>query len=330
MKLEDTVEEFLSNRTNYGGYKKQSVEKLLRSRDNSLLKIYNKNSPGEGLEVDKLEGSIKESVQAHSQKKDTAIYIYKKFLAFLASKHDIQADPGFPPVPVSVTFERIMFIAKYLQVPENKVEDLQDILWVSQRTVEDDLARLRGNRDPIQVGGKRFVLEDLVRRRGRVTLSSTVHPLFLTCNLTQVLVNLKGLRQVGQDPAYRGYAETLARSIWGQLSGYAKERIKFVTRELLPDDYQWYLGLEDSGDNSFTSEVRCSNTGGAGCLIDCIKNRKACCIEYKGEGGQVIFLENCRVEGYDGDTYTVNSGGESIKLKGGNILRSSYTPEEIL
>ena len=93
-----------------------------------------------------------------------------------------------------------MFIAKYLQDKEHRISELPDILWVNSRTIEEDLSRLRGINDPIQVCGKKFYISDTVRQDGRISFQSTAHPIFLAENLTQVLILLKGLREI-----YAGY-----------------------------------------------------------------------------------------------------------------------------
>ena len=121
----------------------------------------------------------------------------------------------FPPIPVSNTFERLMFIAKYLQGKDSKISDLPDILWVSNRQIETDLSRLRGLDDPIQVCGKKFYIPDTEREDGRITFQSTAHPVFLAENLTQILIMLKGLKAMAENPMFRPYAESSAKEIWG-------------------------------------------------------------------------------------------------------------------
>ncbi|QNO15924.1 hypothetical protein HYG86_14685 [Alkalicella caledoniensis] len=328
MLIEQTIDEFLRKKSNYIGYEIDTVQNLLQSdKKYSLLYIC---GLGE-IEGDSLKYSIKTSVKAYSSIKDSAIDIYKKYLGFLSKKFGIYVDVDFPPIPISISFERIMYIAKYLQNPEHEVKHLEDILWVSHRTVLDDIAKLRGNTDdPLQVCGKKFIIEDMERRRGRVTMASTAHPIFLTGNLTQVIVTLKGLKSMSQDSAYRSYAMEMAKSIWTQLSDYAKDRIILVVTEMLPDEVEWYLSLGDKDDNSFYSEYMCSNTEGAGCVIDCLKNRKECYIEYQREDNSVVFYEDCKVIDYDDTSFTVIHKGEKVRLISDNILRSSYTIEELV
>lgn len=223
-----------------------------------------------------------------------------------------------------------MFIAKYIQNPEHKISDLKDILWVGDRTIENDISVLRGNTDdPIQICGKRFVIEDIERNRGRITMSSTAHPIFLTSNLTQVLVTLKGLRYMSQESAFKAYAEEMAKSIWSQLSDYARDRILYVTENLILDELDWYKGLEKKEEDSYHSEMRCSYTEGAGRLLDCLKNGKTCFIEYKNNDN-TTFYEDSKIIKCIGNIIKINYKDQIIDLEIDNILRSSYTLEELM
>ena len=325
MLIEETIKEFLKYKNNYSGYNKKTVENLmLGDKEYSLIKI---NGLGE-LKAEELKESIKLSVKLYTRNKDRAIEIYKKYLNFLNTKK-FHVDITFPPIPVSITFERIMFIAKYIQNPENKISDLKDVLWVGPRTIENDLAILKGIKNPIQVNGKRFVIEDIERSRGTVSMSSTAHPIFLTSNITQIIVTLKGLKLMSQNSAFKVYAEEMARSIWTQLSDYAKNRIIYVMENLIPDELEWYKNLNIEKDDSFYNEIRCSSTEGAGCVLDCLKNGKECFVEYQ-ENEKTTFYENCKILKYLDDKIRIECKGKLFDLEISKILRSSYTLEELI
>ena len=273
--------------------------------------------------------NIEYSVKSYTRDKDIAINIYKDFCAFLKGK-GIETIVSFPPISVSNSFERLMFISKYLQDPRHKVSDLEDLLWVSDRTILNDLKKLRGkDEDPIQICGKVFKIDDLERGRDVVHFPSTAHPLFLTPNLTQVLVTLKGLKAMCDDPLYAEYARLVAADIWEQLSDYAKTRIHFVLSELLPEDLAWYEKLRKQDDESFYSEYRCSPNGNV--FLDCIKNEKAFCVEYDGEDGiclysNCVFIPRSMADG----SFEVNCNQGKVRLYFDKILRSAYTAEELL
>lgn len=276
--------------------------------------------------------NIEESVKSHTRDKDMAISIYKDFCEFLKKK-GVEIDITFPTISVSNSFERLMFISKYLQDPKHKVSDLQSLLWVSERTIHEDLLKLRGeDKDPIQVCGKIFKIDDLERDKDAVYFPSTAHPLFLTPNLTQVLVMLKGLKTMSNDPLYEEYARLTAMDIWEQLSDYAKARIHFVLSELLPEDLSWYENLrkkDEKNEEYFYSEYRCSSNKNV--FLDCIKNEKSFCVEYDGENG-ICLYNNCVFipKSYQGESIEVNCNKGKVKLYFAKILRSTYTAEELL
>ena len=301
---------------------------MIGGKEYSLTKIAKENDLSK-LNSDNLEYCIKESVKQYTRNKDSAIEIYKKYIDFLKTKHKFQVDITFPPISVSITFERIMFIAKYIQNPEHKISDLEDVLWVGSRTIEKDIAILKGRKDPIQVNGKRFAIEDIERNRGTISMSSTAHPILLTSNITQIIVALKGLKLMSQNSAFKVYAEEMARLIWTQLSDYAKNRIIYVMENLIPDELEWYKNLNIQKDDSFYNEMRCSSTEGAGCVLDCLKNGKPCFIEYKNDE-KIAFYENCKIVKYLGEKIQIKCKGQLFDLEINKILRSSYTLEELI
>lgn len=279
-----------------------------------------------------LADSIKESVKGYTRDKDMAIKVYRHFLNFLKGKGvDVCAAINcFPEIAISNSFERLMYISKYLQDPNHKVSELQDKLWVSDTTIKTDLRKLRGeDKDPIQVCGKKFIINDIERGRDVVYFSSTAHPLFLTPNLTQVLVTLKGLKSMSDDPLYSEYARLMATDIWEQLSDYAKARIHFVLSELLPEDLTWYESLKKEDKDSFYSEYRCSTNGNV--FLDCMKNEKTFCIEYEGDSG-VCLYNNCLFvpQSIDNESFEVNCDKGKVRLYFDKILKSAYSVEELM
>lgn len=279
-----------------------------------------------------LDRCIEESVRSYTRDKDMAIDIYKHFIIFLEGRgvNVDEAKHCFPPISISNSFERLMFISKYLQDPNNKVSDLSKVLWVSEKTISKDLAKLRGkDNDPIQVCNNKFIINDIELQKDVVYYPSTAHPLFLTPNLTQVLVTLKGLKKMSDDPLYKEYAILMATNIWEQLSEYAKKRIHFVLSDLLPEDLTWYKNLKMNDNSSFYSEYRCSTTGNV--FLDCIKNNKSFCVEYETNDGIFLFKDCTFVSGSMGErSFEVICNQGNVILHFDKILRSAYTIEELI
>ena len=330
MNISTYITEFAKKNHRYKPYSKIYKTMLTGS------KPYSMSSQTGYEESEYLPLTIKSCVQAYMGSKDTAIELFKDFVSFLKGKGVDVPPVLFPPVPVSNTFERLMFIAKYLQGEDGRISNLHDILWVSERQIETDLGRLRGMDDPIQICGRKFFIPDTERRDGRIRFQSTAHPLFLAEDLTQILVMLKGLKEMSTDPLYRPYAEETAAEIWEQLSDYAKERIRFVMQELMPEDFAWYESLQTPQDsNRFRTEETVSriHNHGAGVMLDCIKNGKSFCVEYQ-EKECVRLYKDCVMEegGYHADNkpgIVVNCSAGRVRLLVDNVIRSAYTVEEL-
>lgn len=274
-----------------------------------------------------LAANIKLSVRGYTRDKKAAVRIYQHFLAFLKEK-GIVIDIQFPPIDSSNSFERLMFIAKYLQDERHEKADIADRLWVSEQTINSDIRKLLGeDNDPIQICGRKFCIEEVERSRGQVHFSSTAHPLFLTENLSQIIVLLKGLKAMSENPLYTEYAKLTAANIWEQLSDYAKTRIRFVLSKLMPEDLSWYESLRKDN-RAFYTEVRCSHGNN---ILDCIKNGKTFFVEYNGENGICIYSQ-CQFvpQTYTGTSIDVDCNAGRICLQLDRVIKTAYTVEDLL
>lgn len=325
-KLARAINDFLKKNYDDTSYDKS----FKKSTVSNLLGMLQEKYQVSKLDEDEMQMAIKEVVMSYASNKGSAITILKKFLAFLKEEYQFDVEVQFPKIDISNSFERQMYLAKVLQNNEVTVDQLSEELWISSRTIDEDLARLRGNSgDPIQICGKPFVIKETERRNHRVNFASTVHPFFLTFNLTQVITTLKGLKAMSEDPALKLYATLSAAAIWQQLSDYAKERIIFVLTNLMPDELSWYRNLDVEIVETFQTEYECRRTEGAGVIMDCMKNEKPCFVEYEKEDEITVFLSNCRFvpRTYEGESIEVTSDQGNHILLFKKILRSSYTEE---
>lgn len=136
---------------------------------------------------------------------------------------------------------------------------------------------------------------------------------------------------MSSNPLYTDYAHFTALDIWEQLSDYAKTRIQFVLSELLPEDLSWYESLrkDDDEDEYFYSERRCSVHDNV--VLDCIKNGKSFYIEYRTADGIQLYKDCVFIPGsYTGDSIAVETNGSKVTIKLENIIRSTYTIEELM
>lgn len=275
------------------------------------------------------EYNFRNSVQNYKRNKDNAIKVYKQFLEFLKTK-GISADVTFPPIPVSNSFERLMFIAKYFQEPGKKISELSNILWVDQRTVKDDIKKLMetdNDNDPLQVCGKKFVIPEIDSENDTLKFESTAHPLFLTPNITQLIVTLKGLKEMSKNPLYGNSAKITAAIIWEQLSDYAKKRIPEVLMELLSEDPAWYENLKAPGTTLYYTERACVVENAD--TIFCYAKGDSFCMEVLNGDGKGIYTNCHHVRFYDSDNFVFESdqGKKELSLK--NEIRIAQTLEGI-
>lgn len=339
--IKDTIKAFINIKSRYDMNDKKMVLNLFGINDNpseySLAMqdcldlnsdILNSNCK------ETLELSIKSSVKSYPKNKDNAIMVYKNYIEYLDTKYNIALNIQFPSIPVSVSLERQMYIVKLLHNPDIKISDLSDKLFVSQRTIDDDLRKLKGNDDdPLQVMGQKLVV-DFERRLSGVKFPSTVHPLFLTQNLTQIISILSGLKNQMLDPAYEEYATSTATSIWLQLSEYAQNRILEMA-EILNIDKNWFKKLDimskdDSNSNLFRSELDCSKIEGLGSILNCLKNGKLCFIEYENEDGAILYYKECKILGYRDDKFIIEHQGMNVELNAQGVLKSGLTMQDLI
>ena len=329
--LTTAINAFLSRKNFRIGSPAKTYEKTTVSNILKLLEEkYKDTNPDPDLDVDIMEEAVKYTVMGYRSSKSSAIAILKEFLSFLEKKYGFSTSIRFPEIDASNTFERQMYLAKVLQSREVNIETLSDMLWISDRTITDDLLRLRGiSGDPIQICGKPFIISETEMNNGIVKMASTAHPFFLTFNLTQVMTTLKGLKAMCQEPAMKNYALTSAAAIWEQLSSYAKERILYVSEHLIPDDLTWYRDLEDQKIEMFQTERKLSNTEGSGFIMYCMKSGEDFHVEYLMEDGSSVFFTHCKVlpRSYSEQKVEVTSDQGNYTLDLNRILRSSSTEE---
>ena len=324
---EKEIDEFIAE-IKYKSYS-NIVDSLLKSGNNALMKQDGWD------ETEYLHFSIRDCVKAYNRDKDKAICMFRDFVGFLEKNgFEIKKEVEFPPIPIMNSFERLMFIAKYMQDEGHSRSDLPDILWHSQTTIDNDFSRLlnEDNPDSIQVLGKPFVITGSRSHGGKVDFESTAHPLFLTPNLTQVILILEGLKVKAENSIFETEAMITASDIWNQLSDYARSRIRFVLSEcLMIEDLAWYESLAhlDDAGNSFHTEKK--NTKDRGFIFDCVKNHTVpFCIEYN-DNGKTTILKDCTGEKIiKGEEITVRTGSGIHKLRIKDIARVAYTIEELL
>ena len=211
------VENFLGDKSIRYKYKKRynMIERLLRGytakeaeqnkvkdikvseyaflSQNSIKNIINETIDNVDVQ-EAMSTAIKESVMAYTRSKEQAINVYKDFVSFIKEKYEVTILINFPPVFPS-DFDRQMYIVKELHEKGRNIAYFEDKLWISSRTIENDLNKLRSDYG-VSIMGQKIRVRGIERQKGYIEFQSTVHPIFLALNLTQVVVMLQGLKHM--------------------------------------------------------------------------------------------------------------------------------------
>jgi len=242
--------------------------------------------------IDNIPVAIKDTVTSYTKDKTTAIKVFKEYLAFLDMEYGVKVEVNFPPT-FNSQFDRQMYIVKRLHDRKYRASDFENELWVSDRTISADLQALE---DGISVLGQQLKIkrDDVVYHNQGL---NTVHPIFLTANLTQVVVLLKGLEVQALDPAYSEYAIRLAANIWSELSDYGRNRILKVSEQLNLNK-AWFEMLESQRNHGlYSTEADCSYEHGVGNVLNFLKNSQPCTIEVQEKHGTRI-LKDCLIRSH--------------------------------
>lgn len=119
-------------------------------------------------------------------------------------------------------FERRLEIAKYLHKPRTK-EDIIKQFDIAGRTLDDDLEELELG---VRVFGSTIQIERLPDEGSEVRYKTTVHPVFLPLNMTEVFALTKYLEAIIDPSDPNGKAiQNISNRIKGQLSDYAWDHL---------------------------------------------------------------------------------------------------------
>lgn len=328
--LENAIEIFLEER-HYRQYVPTGLFSRVESAKN-LLDALKEKHQGQYLKPDMLNIAIIDTVKSYNSNKQNAVTLFKSFLMFLKNEYGFEAQVDFPSEELYNPLLRQLQLVKTVQNREVKIEELEDLFWVSYRTIYDDLEKLENQKSPLSIFGKPFVVDGLSRSRGIIKLESTVHPIFLSFNLTQVIATLQGLHRMSRDRRLKRYATLSAATIWQQLSDYAKNRIMEVMEQgIFPDDTSWYKYLDEEDLKSFYSEKECSSPEGEGSILNFMKNGKRFFLEYRDETTDKSLIFNVvRVRMGEEGTYEITTDKGIRIIQKNRIISTAERMDDLL
>ena len=161
-----------------------------------------------------------------SRSTNSKIYTKNRILGFsnhLKIKYDINLvlDKVFERESLN-SYERQIDLLKILNSSMSK-RQIMDYYAISRKPLEKDINKLI---DGTNILGQNVKINNIKREAGEIHYESSVHPIFLPLNLTEVYSMTVLLKILAKENAV--YSETLnnlANKTYSQLSDYAKEKI---------------------------------------------------------------------------------------------------------
>ena len=240
--------------------------------------------------------AINQTVVCNTGGKTECLRRMKSFSDFLHRKR-VNFDVFWPPIDdIGNRYERLLFILRELQTADETIKEnddtatqyLADLLWVSERTIEEDFSYIMPPYDkyaPRTLFQQSLTINGMKRSKGAVEFASTAHPFFLIENLTSLLVLFESLLEKAKSLPFQEQAMITISRIWKQLTAYAQERISKLLNEFYQDDSEelrLFNKMKDTADaenNAFIKE-KTDHKMPTSFLLDALNQRIPCKVEY--------------------------------------------------
>ena len=227
--------------------------------------------------AEKLSYAIDHILISYRRNKGKLVDFIKEFRCYLQQEENITIEGSvFLAEIIDDPSERRIRIASFLHEPK-EMKEIVSHFFASDRTIRKDLAALR---DGITFMGQKIQIEK-VREGRKIRYKSTLHPIFLPLNLTEVYVLTVGLlNAVPRNHPYYKLYEYLAKYIFSQLSDYGKKIIYDATAAE-DTDYMFSSAFKISG--GYRDEPTLIRRR-EGALAYMMKRREECDITYVENG----------------------------------------------
>ena len=166
--------------------------------------------------------AMDEIIGANRGDKGKLVAFVTGFCKFVEREAQVVLEPRvFSAEVIDDPTERRLKMARFLHQPRS-VDELVSHFFQSDRTIRKDLAAME---EGISFMGQRIQIRK-TREGGKIRYQSTLHPVFLPLNLTEVYALTAGLLAIipRGSPLYDIY-QYLAEFIYGQLSDYGRDII---------------------------------------------------------------------------------------------------------
>ncbi len=152
----------------------------------------------------------------NSREKGKAAQALRSFALYLQKEYCLPMDVDLLPRDIPDVTQRRLDMLKFLQTPQT-MEALEDRYLTSTRTLRNDLSVLVNGWD---IMGTRISI-DRIDIGNTITYNSTVHPVLLPLNLTEVYALAVGMPRLAQKTMFEEISEYVADAVTGQLSDHA-------------------------------------------------------------------------------------------------------------
>lgn len=315
-KLESLIDTYIEKCVRPAAEKKQVRNLLLGENRGSFIARW------EDLDGD-YHSAIKDSVMSLTTDKSAAIKRYNLFIQWLQknSKEDIRVK--WPPIDVSSRIDRLVYIMRTLhEKPRNIAAWLSDKLWMSERTIEDDLSSIQYD---VAIDNnflnQSFQINGIARANGSIHFLSSVHPMLLMENLTSVVVMLQALLEKARNPACKEWAMLTACHAWNQLTDYAKGHVTRVMNEAYPQGGSVRLLFDElrkmRAEDSFRTEEDIRREA-ASQLMYCWKAGLPCKVTCREKDGSITEYHGVPL------TECLNQDSVRIRLASGDEITLSF------
>lgn len=244
------------------------------------------------------------------------------FSEYLSKKHKIDLELGDAFKRVAMDkYDRLVDLLKILNEGKTKKE-LEDYYNVSRKQLDLDINELVMG---TKILGQDVKIRDYEYEKGRkIVYQSTVHPIFLPLNMTEVyylVMGLKTLAKENKNIAGNIYND-LADRVYSQLSHYARNKVDMDGKEMdlefpVEGEYEKFKGTRDE-EEMVESDIKNK-------ILYVFKAGIMCSVQFKDDN---IPMTNCYLD-YDikNDNVYIKKAlnGERIrKLDIGQILDIKY------
>jgi len=294
--------------------KNPSIQKFIGKLDEQIGQVQTRKELSE-----KISYAIDHVLISYRRDKGKLVRFISGFRRFLQQKENIIIEASvFSAEIIDDPAERRIRIACFLHEPK-EMKEIVSHFFASDRTIRKDLAALR---DGITFMGQKIQIEK-VREGRKIRYKSTLHPVFLPLNLTEVYVLTVGLLNAipASHPFYIHY-QYLANFIYSQLSDYGKQIISNAaeaqdTAYLFPDDFKIVRGYRDE----LTLIERRE-----GALAYMLKRMEECDITYVENGNNKKIRGRIRISGRNAEYIAVKTKNKTVEIEYAKII--SIVPVE--